>query len=130
MTQDLDIIDPPARAITFAGREVMITPLTTGQIPGFARSIKPLMGLAERIDNIGAEDLLDIMADYGDNIIEASALASGIPIDDIRQSSPIDMLPLVRAIIEINQDFFARRLAQALQAARPQTPSPGAGLTR
>ena len=23
MTQDLDIIDPPARAITFAGREVM-----------------------------------------------------------------------------------------------------------
>lgn len=131
---DLDVIKPAATSATFAGREVAITPLKVGQLPAFARAIKPLGGAIEAIASgqkaLNVAGLLDLVADHGDAVIEATSIGSGVPRAELEQTTPDELIALAMAVLRVNADFFRGRLTPAVAAAAAKVmPTPGAGPT-
>lgn len=129
VTEGLDVIEPAARGVQFRGRQVVVRPLTVGQLPAFARAIRPIIGQLGTLE-LSVDGLLDLIADHGEHVIEAVAVATGVPADDIRQAGADEMIALVAEVISANRDFLVGRLPTALQAvARAAAPSPGSGQT-
>lgn len=117
---DLDILDPPSVEVTLNGRPVTIRPLTVGQIPAFARAIRPLGDLFQRIESLTTADVLDMLADHGEQVIEAAAVATGLQGEDLQDVNPGEFVSLVAAVIRVNADFFRRALTAGRQAPQPQ----------
>jgi hypothetical protein len=132
----LNIIEPAGTAATFGGREILVTPLSVGLLPSFARAIKPISAAVEGIATgkvlLNLETMLDLLADHGDAIITAVAIAARIPEAELRDGDPAELVDLAAIAMKVNADFFARRLTPALvaaMAARPAPATPGAGPT-
>lgn len=118
-------------AVTIKGERYEFGALEVGQLPAFARAIRPMGEAVSAILDGGQftlGTLLDMMADHGEHVIEAVALATGIPVAVINKAKPDELLPAVRGAFEVNRDFFLRRLMPALRAALKPA-SPGAGPT-
>ena len=128
----LDVLEPVATTVTFNGKELKLSPLKVGQIPAFARHIKPIStqlgsAMTGKIDVVA---IMGLLADSGDNIIEAVALASGVPADELRDTTPDKLIELAIAVVKVNADFFKGRLTPAILAAvKAVTPAPGGGPT-
>lgn len=137
MSDDLDVIAPAATSATFNGREIQIKPLKVGQLPAFARAIKPLGGAIEAIATgtaaLDVAMLLGMIGDHGESVIEAVAVATGLSRDEINDATPDQLVELVVVVLKVNADFFKGRLTPAILAAVnrvvPATASPGAGPT-
>lgn len=132
---EYSVIAPAPATATLLGKPVEITPLTIGEIPKFARAIRPLVGSFTSMlgGQFSAELLLDLAADHGDALIEAAALGSRVPLEDVRKAEPGEFFDLVGAVVRVNKDFLKGRLKQAMQAAMAPAPaapaSPGDGKT-
>jgi len=125
----LDVLEPVATTVTFNGKELKLSPLKVGQIPAFARHIRPQLGSA-MTGKIDVVAIMGLLADSGDNIIEAVALASGVPADELRDTTPDKLIELAIAVVKVNADFFKGRLTPAILAAvKAVTPAPGGGPT-
>jgi len=129
---EFDVIEPPASAATFGGRQLTVAPLKVGQLPAFARAIKPISGAVEAIATgraaLTLPAMLDMIADHGEAIIDAVSIASGVPVAELAEATPDQLIELAAVCMEVNADFFARRLTPALRAAGRAVPS-GAGPT-
>lgn len=116
---DLDILDPPGRNVTVAGQSITVRPLTIGQLPRFVRAIQPawpqLAGYGD-VDNPDP-DWLALIAKYGEALIEAAAVATGIEPKEIESLAPDEFVLLWGAIFETNMDFFVQRLGPAMERA-------------
>lgn len=113
-TDDLEVLDPPGQKVTVAGRSVTVRPLTIGQIPRFARAIRPAAPLLTGDQDI---DWLALVAEHGDSLIEAAAVATGIESKEIESLPPDEFVLLCGAIFESNVLFFVQRLAPAMERA-------------
>lgn len=127
-----EAIEPISTAITVRGETLQLSPLTIRQIPKFARAIQPgFAKLAIAADALldgsplGPQEWVDLLADHGDSLIDAAAVATGKPIEWLDTLDPADFLALVTGIVQVNADFFAQRLAPTLTAAARN----GAGAT-
>jgi hypothetical protein len=133
----MGMIEPAGTAVTFAGREVTITPLNVGRMPAFARAVKPVGQVLEQVAagelTLDLPGMLDIMAEHGDAVIAAVSIASRIPEAELREGELDELVGLASAALKVNADFFARRLMPALAAAMAARPAalggPGAGPT-
>lgn len=128
MTDEFEVIEPLAASVVFIGKERQIVPLKVGQLPKFARAMKNVG--AVDVDGLLAGDVdafISLLADHGEAIIEAVAIASGIDRAEIEGSTADEMIRLATAVLKVNADFFARRLTPAIKAAAAQ--ANGAGLT-
>lgn len=130
--EGLDVIEGEARALKIGGELIDLRPLTVGQLPAFARAVRPIVSSLGGAD-ITPETIIELLADHGDSIIDAVHVATRIPADRIRQLGLDEMLTVVSEVISVNRDFLTGRLPAAMQAAAsrivPATPSPGAGPT-
>ena len=111
---DLDILDPAGRNVTVARRTLSIVPLTIGQLPAFARAIRPAAPLLA-----GGEDIewLPLIAEHGEALIAAAAVATGIEVKELEALAPDEFVLLCGAIFEVNVGFFVARLAPAMERA-------------
>lgn len=129
---DLDVIEPVATYVPFGGRQIQVVPLKVGQLPAFARAIKPIGGAIESIaTGQGKLDLatfLDLVADHGDAVIEAVSIGSGVSSEELREATPDQLIELAVGILRINSDFLRGRLTPAIRAAMSAV-NPGAGPT-
>lgn len=128
LSDDYDAISPQGRGATVRGQPMEVTPLTVGQIPAVMRALRGV-DLA-RFDAGDLEALSDLLADHGDALITALAVAArqheavvaGLELDEF--------LALLAVVIEVNADFFARRVAPAMKltlARIQRNPPPGRG---
>lgn len=108
MGLDTYVIVP--REIEAGGKTLAITPLRVRQIPAFVRAISPAAGL------LTDGRIADAVALHGDGIVEAMAVATGETEDWIGDLLPDAFLELVAAVMEVNGDFFARRVAPLITA--------------
>lgn len=123
---DLDTLAPPGQTVTVAGQSITVKPLTVGQIPRFARAIRQVPGLT--LD--GSTDWLGLMADHGDALIEAAAIATGVDEAKIVNMEADAFIELATAIVEENVGFFIARLAPAFERASERiVKAIGAGAT-
>jgi hypothetical protein len=124
----LDAIEAAARTVKFGGKSVRIRSLTVGQLPPFARAIKPMLGPVVNSFNLGAmsaEQVVGLIADHGEQVVEAASIATGIPVAEINAAGPDELMLLVAEVLTANRDFLNRLLNQALQAAAKATPGTG-----
>ncbi|MCB1630603.1 MAG: hypothetical protein H7A12_07270 [Pseudomonadales bacterium] len=57
----------------------------------------------------------------GDDLVRAVAIATDQTEDWLGELLPDEFLPLVTAVVEVNADFFVRRVLPALNAATETT---------
>jgi hypothetical protein len=149
LSDDSAILDPPAVEVRFLGEQVTVRPLQIRQIPPFTRlvrmaapSILRLYGSRGATDGSYEVAFLDLIADHGEAIIAACAVAVDRDAAWIEKGEVDELLALLIAIAEVNQDFFAKRVtpmlsrlqaspaAQAMaEAAEPQPSPDGDGPT-
>ena len=126
MSDEFDAIAPIRETILFGGVSYVLAPLTIAQLPPAARALRAL-GPQRLADAFGGDgqQLLDILAEHGEELVNLLAVASGIPVGKIGAAGPDEFVELAAAVIKVNTDFFTQRLAPAIRALE----SRGVGLT-
>lgn len=133
---DLDILEPPCGEVTFRGERLEIRPLVVEQLPKFTRCVRPIFKLLLDRDLADGDDdgvivdlLIDVVADHGEAAIEAAAIVTGKPVEWIGAGDPDEFIDLVRMVLAVNRDFFARRIAPRLVGLAVPQSSNGGGPT-
>ena len=120
---------PPVAEIVIIGGEALdITPHKVGELPTFARTVRPIAG------KLGPDpDWLRLLSEDGESVILALAIACRRPPEWVSGLSLDDAIRLAEAVFGANADFFIRRVvpeitrvSQTLGTLIPgQTPLPG-----
>ncbi len=133
MSDDLDTLDPAPTPVDYRGERLEIKPLTIGQLPKLVRLARPLIDalMDSDIDKLtdGAEigPLLDLLDEHSERVFDAAAMITRRDRAWLEEGDPAEFVQLVKTVIEVNRDFFTRKLAPLL-AGRAK-PSSGNGLT-
>jgi hypothetical protein len=107
-----DALPPVPERVDVAGESLEITPLKLGELPAFARAIQPLAaGLSV------SPDWLALLADHGEAVIEAMAIASRRSRDWVASLDLDAAVRLAEAVFRVNADFFIRRLLPGVTEA-------------
>lgn len=118
MNEGTEVIESPTVTVGYRGSELTITPLKVGQIPKFLRAIRPLIeDINPNVSATAEAEFLGMIAEHGERLIEAASIATGQSIDWLSEGDADEFGVLVKAIIEVNSDFFTRKVAPLLQAA-------------
>lgn len=143
--EDTSVLEQATREVAYEGGTLTVTPLKVGQIPAFTRAIRPIFSAigdfiisapsgggqpdgGEVSIDIDFEKIGGLIADHGDTLIDAAAIAVRKPRDFIANGSPANFVSLVRAIVEVNVDFFDRAVPKSA-LVMPVLALNGAGLT-
>lgn len=108
---NLETYVPTAKTATAGGKAIAILPLRVRQLPAFAAAIAPAAGM------LSERNLLAAVARHGPSLIEAVSIATGEPVDWLGDLLPDEFVALVADVIEVNADFFVRRVNPALHQA-------------
>lgn len=130
MSDDLDVIESGnVRTVQFLGEAIEVRPLTVGQLPAFVRHAKPVLAgvFQEGPAEIEPEQMLDLVAEHGEALCKAVAVAIGKTPEHVGRADLSEFVALTMAVVAVNLDFFARRLAP--EAARAMQALNGAGRT-
>ncbi len=126
---DFDAFPPSSIPLEIAGVALAITPIRVGEVPALLTAVRPF---AHRLVD-GDPDWLALLADHGDALIAAIAVASRRPQPWVSGLELDDAIRLAATLFEVNADFFVQRVMPAMQhaAARihAQMNAPLAGLT-
>jgi hypothetical protein len=129
MMSDFDAFPPTPQSLVIAGIALEITPIRVGEIPALLAAVRPF---AHRLVD-GEPDWLELLADHGEALIKAIAVASRQPQDWAAALTMDDAIRLATTLFEVNADFFVQRVVPTIQhaAARinAQMSGPLAGLT-
>lgn len=109
----LDAINPGTQTLTLSDRkDVVVSPLRVRQLGPFTRAVRPVAN--DLLLAIESGDFLTTIELHSDRVIEAVAVATGEAEEYIGELYPDDLVRLIRAVVEVNTDFFIRKLAPEL----------------
>ncbi len=111
MQDDLNSLINAPTLVKLGEREVAITPIKVRELPAFTRAISPIFAALGQ-----GLDVPTLLAAYPESVIEATAIGARLPIEEVRELDLDGLLALAFAVLEVNADFFARRIAPALEA--------------
>jgi hypothetical protein len=104
---------PPVPALVeIAGEHIELTPLKVGEVPAFARAVQPIAASLS-----ASPDWLAILAEHGEAVIAAIAIATRRPIDWVAGLDLDEAVRMAEAVFEVNADFFIRRLLPSVTQA-------------
>lgn len=124
--------------VRFGGQDLTLRPLNVQQAIQLSRSLRAVLPALDRMQSLlsrpdavladaGAEEialLIDLLADYGDPLIDGIAIAASLPADVVRGSDDFaGLFGLVAAIVRVNADFFARQVGPYLAGLPSAGPS-------
>jgi len=128
MSDQLSVLPPVPETLDIGGETIDITPLKLGELPAFARAVRPIAG------KLGPDpDWLTLLSEDGDAMILALSIASRRPVEWVSGLALDDAIRLADAVFGANVDFFIRRvvpeitrIGQTMGTLIPgQTPSRG-----
>lgn len=109
--RDFDAFPPTPQSLSIADISLEITPIRVGEIPALIAAIRPFaQHLAE-----AEPDWLELLADHGDALVSALAVASRQPRAWVADLALDEALRLATTLFEVNADFFTRQVAPELQ---------------
>lgn len=131
---DFEAIDPAALGVVELGEGAQawrgqVRALKVGQLPAFARALRPLADRVQAIiaGGLTVEAVLALVETDFDRVVELLHVATGAPAEAVREATIDQALGAVLAVLAANKDFLRGRLAAALRTAA--TLNPGAGPT-
>lgn len=116
-------LPPVAETVTIGGETLDITPLRVGELPIFARTVRPFAG------KLGPDpDWLRLLSEDGESVILALAIACRRPPEWVSNLAMDDAIRLAEAVFGANVDFFIRRVVPEITrvSQRIGTVIPGA----
>lgn len=117
MADQLEKLIPQAAVVLVGGVEIEIKPLTIGLIPKITRLVKGIpLSLDSEVIGSG-EYWLGLIGEHGDSIIEVVAVASGQSKDAVSGLPIDDFVALAVKVVEVNADFFTRKVMPAASQA-------------
>lgn len=113
---ELEVLFPAGKTLHIGDDTLVIKPLTAGQYPSFFRCIQPMTGLFES----ASIDWMTLLCEYGSDVLMAISIAIEKPRGWINSLMPDQVLLIAAAIIEVNADFFSKRLIPMFNALMQQ----------
>jgi hypothetical protein len=104
-TQTFAALPPVPETVTIGGETLDITPIKVGEVPIFARAVRPV---ASKLTP--DPDWLRLLSEDGDSVILALAIACRRPPEWVATLSLDEAIHLAEAVFEANADFFIRRV--------------------
>lgn len=123
--QEITLLFPQGKSIVIKGETIALKPFGFGKFPKVLKVIKSLKtegrpalrSAEEAAAAIGSLDIVSLIADNSDAVVELCALALNKPVTYFDDVPPDEAVDLVQAIIEVNADFFVKRLQPKLLTA-------------
>ncbi len=124
---------PVARTVSFNGQQVTVDTLDVLQVIKISGTLKKLLPALEHVQSLldrpdtdladpGAAELgivIELLADYGEPLTEAVAIAIRRPLVEVQGSKDITgLVELIFAIVKVNADFFVQQAGPRLGALR------------
>lgn len=112
---DLSVIfETKSRDVQVGENTVTVTPIKMGNLQAFTQAIKPIA--SDVLDAMeGSGDLLTTIELHGERMIEAVRIGTGIERQRLDEMLPDDFVRLASAVVEVNADFFIKRLLPAMK---------------
>ena len=125
MTSETFAALPPVPVtLVIGGEPLELTPIRVGELPAFARAVQPVA-----VSLSASPDWLALMAEHGEAVIEAVAIATRRPVDWVAGLGLDEAVRLTEAVFEVNADFFIQRVLPSLtEAATRVSQTLGAGI--
>lgn len=108
---DLETLVPHPVEVEAGGKTIAITPIRVKELPAFMRAVESLFGAAA-----SGADIAALLALNTDAVIEAAAIGARQPRSFIDSLDLDELIDVAAAVLEVNADFFARRVAPRLAA--------------
>ena len=105
-------LPPVPASVEVAGEHIELTPLKVGEVPAFARAVQPIAASLS-----ASPDWLAILAEHGEAVIAALAIATRRPVDWVAGLDLDEAVRLAEAVFGVNADFFIRRLLPSVTQA-------------
>jgi len=105
-------LPPVPVSVDIAGEHLDLSPLKVGEVPAFARAVQPIAASLS-----ASPDWLAILAEHGEAVIAAIAIATRRPVDWVAGLDLDVAVRLAEAVFEVNADFFIRRLLPSVTQA-------------
>jgi hypothetical protein len=113
MTSDTFAALPPVPVtLVIGGERLELTPIKVGEVPAFAKAVQPVA-----LSLSASPDWLALLAEHGEAVIEAVAIASRRPAEWVRDLELDEAVRLAEAVFEVNADFFIQRVLPSLTEA-------------
>jgi hypothetical protein len=124
---DMEILFPE-RDVKIGGVTITVTPLTFGRLPKASRLIAPVLKALNESGVLSLQGMIieiaggivELIGAGGDDLIAFLAFVIDRPVEWFETLAVDDGIELVKAVYEVNADFFAQRL-------RPMIPSQADG---
>ena len=105
-------LPPVPVTLVVGGERLELTPLKVGDVPVFARAVQPVAASLS-----ASPDWLALLAEHGEAVIDAVAIASRRPPEWVTNLALDDAVRLAEAVFEVNADFFIQRVLPSLTEA-------------
>ena len=105
-------LPPVPVTLVIGGERLALTPLKVGDVPAFARAVQPVAASLS-----ASPDWLALLAEHGEAVIDAVAIASRRPPEWVTNLALDDAVRLAEAVFEVNADFFIQRVLPSLTEA-------------
>ena len=109
-SQTFAALPPEPLILSLGGETLEVTPLRIGELPAFARAVKPI---AAHLST--QPDWMLILAEDGEALIQALAIACRRPPEWLAALSLDEAIQVAEAVFEVNADFFIQRVVPQLQ---------------
>jgi hypothetical protein len=135
-TQELEVLFPD-QELVISGETVLVKPLKFGQLPKAIKLLKPVSDALQAagifalrgeagnaqfaLDPAWPLKIVDMLAVGGEDLLQFLAFAVGKPRAWLDTLDTDDGVKLVKAVFEINADFFVRRVFPMFMPAQPET---------
>ncbi|MHB0992684.1 MAG: DUF6631 family protein [Burkholderiales bacterium] len=126
MTDDLKVLFPEGKTVDVSGESITLKPFTFGQLPKVMTMISPIVKQMNQSGVAGAttalatiESWVDLFAAGGEGVISFMAWATGKPREWFDVLSMDEGVVLMQTIIEVNSDFFVRRILPLIMPPAP-----------
>lgn len=102
-------LPPLAERVVIVDETLEIAPLKVGELPAFARALRPLAG------KLSAQpDWLGLLADDGEALLDALAIASRRPREWVGALPLDEAIKLAETVFAVNADFFIQRVTPGI----------------
>lgn len=97
--------------ITVSDRALTITPVTVRDLPAFLAAVEPIAR------ELATGDLMGALTRQAESFIAATAIGAGVERAWLDARGADDLIVLASAVVEVNADFFVRRVMPAIEQA-------------
>lgn len=104
-SDDFAAMPPIPETVVVGGERLDITPLKLGELPAFARAVRPIAA------KISADpDWMAILSEDGESAIAALSIACRKPVEWVSGLNIDEAIKLAEVVFGANADFFIRRV--------------------